>query len=121
MAHSHKKLIWKVFMILSIITLIEVILGILKPPILVHSNFLWGVFPNFLKSSTLNWIFIILTLVKAYYIMWYFMHLSDEKSNFRTAIILPLLILIPYLVALVLIEANYVQEVLQKYIHWNFS
>lgn len=30
----------------------------------------------------LNWIFIILTIVKAYYIAWDFMHLRDEKAEF---------------------------------------
>ena len=35
----------------------------------------------------LNWIFITLTLVKAYYIAWDFMHLRDEKTALRRAIV----------------------------------
>ena len=121
MAHSHTRLIWKVFTILSIITLVEVLLGVFRPAFLVHSDFLWGFLPDFAKSNTLNWIFIILTLVKAYYIMWYFMHLADEKKSLRNMIVLPLIVYIPYLVALVLIEADYIHQVLVKYVDWSFS
>ena len=121
MAHSHKALIWKVFTILSIITLVEVFLGILKPDLLFHSNFLWGFLPDFAKSSSLNWTFLILTLVKAYYIMWYFMHIADEKKMLKWFIVSPLIIYVSYLAALILIEGNYMYEVLEKYINWKFS
>lgn len=71
-AQSHKALIWKVFGILTIITLVEVVLGIYKPNAL-HLTKVLG-------TSPLNWIFLILTLVKAYYIAWFFMHLNEEKK-----------------------------------------
>ena len=65
MAHAHDnsnvRRIWNVFFILSIITIVEVLLGIFKPEAL-HLNG-WG-------TSWLNWIFIILTLAKAYGITW---------------------------------------------------
>ena len=54
---SHTALIWKVFIFLSAITLVEVVLGIYKPASLHLSSFL--------GTSPLNWIFLILTLVKA--------------------------------------------------------
>jgi cytochrome c oxidase subunit 4 len=61
MAHAHEsntKRIWMVFIILSVITIVEVIFGIIKPASL-HLT-------SFLGTSPLNWIFIILTLFKAY-------------------------------------------------------
>ena len=109
---SNIKLIWKVFGFLSLITIVEVLLGIAKPEFL----FLTQV----LGTSILNWIFIILTLVKAWGIMWYFMHMNHEKKGLVSSIILPLIILIPYLLALLLIEGTYIQEVLAPYIDWKY-
>jgi len=110
--HSHTALIWKVFGILSVITIIEVGFGIWKPEFL----FLTQVF----GTSILNWIFLILTLVKAYYIVWYFMHLADEKRNFKVSIVLPLVVLIPYLAALLLIEGGYLYKVLSPWVNWSY-
>jgi len=47
-----------------------------------------------------------MTLVKAAYIVQYFMHLKYEVSTLRRAIYLPALILIPYLTAIILIEGQ---------------
>jgi len=93
MAHEHKleifrglwkfksntQKIWGVLAFLCVVTAIEVVLGIMKPEILTDSYFL--------GMKYLNWIFIILTLVKAYYIAWDFMHLRDEKTALRRAIV----------------------------------
>ncbi|MDB2696203.1 cytochrome C oxidase subunit IV family protein [Flavobacteriaceae bacterium] len=79
---SNQQKIWGVLIFLSIVTTIEVALGIIKPEILMGS---------FLRMKILNWIFIILTLVKAYYIAWDFMHIRDEKNGFKNAIVLPLI------------------------------
>lgn len=106
MAHSHEsntKRIWYVFGLLSFITIVEVILGIDKPEFL-YMNDLF-------QMNLLNWIFIILTIVKAYYIMWAFMHLEGEKSSLRWSIVAPLVFLIIYLVFILLIEGNYIFEV----------
>jgi len=97
-AHSHKALIWKVFGILTVITLVEVVLGIYKPKALFLTNIL--------GTSILNWIFLILTLVKAYYIAWFFMHLADEKKWFRRAIVWTLVLYILYLSFYVLVEGG---------------
>lgn len=67
--------IWGVFVFLSIVTIIEVALGIVKPEVLTGNTFL--------AMKLLNWIFIILTIVKAYYITWDFMHMRDEKMALR--------------------------------------
>ncbi len=107
MAHGHAsntKRIWNVFWILSALTIVEVVLGILKPASL-H-------FTSFLGTSPLNWIFIILTIVKAYYIVWAFMHMEGEKASLRWSVVGTTVFLIIYIVVLLLIEANYVKDVL---------
>lgn len=108
-AHGNNKRIWIVLAILSIVTAVEVGLGIVKPAAL-H---LHGI-----GTSWLNWIFIILTIVKAYYIAWAFMHLEGEKKWFRRAIVWAATFLIVYLVTLVLIEGSYLHETLAPLIKW---
>ena len=109
---SNVQKIWGVLIFLSIVTLIEVVLGIFKPQVLMNT---------FLGMKLLNWIFIILTIIKAYYIAWDFMHLRDERRNFTSSIVLPLLILIPYLVFILLIEADYIYDVMTDgFVSWNF-
>jgi len=75
----------------------------------------------FLRMKLLNWIFIILTIVKAYYIAWDFMHIRDEKGGLKGSIVLPLIILIPYLVFIVLLEGDYIFDVMRDgFVSWNF-
>ncbi len=116
MSHAHvsnTKRIWTVFGILSVITIVEVIFGIIKPEAL-HMN-------NFLGLNLLNWLFIILTIVKAYYIVYAFMHMEGEKSNLRYSVILPLIFLVIYLLFILLTEGNYIFEVFKdSTIKWNF-
>ena len=85
---SNVQKIWGVLVFLSIITIVEVALGIIKPEILLN---------YFLGVKLLNWLFIIMTIIKAYYITWDFMHVRDEKPFLKNTIVLPLLILIPFL------------------------
>jgi len=115
MAHaqeSHTKRIWLVFGFLCIITLVEVALGLAKPEALY--------FTKFLGTNLLNWIFIILTLVKAYYIVWAFMHLEGEKKWFRRVIVWTVVVYISYLVTLLLIEGSYLNENLKSLVNWNY-
>ena len=116
MSHEHvsnTKRIWTVFGILSIITIVEVFFGILKPSVL-HFN-------TFLSLNLLNWLFIVLTIVKAYYIVWAFMHMEGEKSTLKNAVVIPLIFLIVYLLFILLTEADYVFEVFKNStIKWNF-
>ena len=72
---SNQQKIWGVLIFLSIVTTIEVALGIIKPEILMGS---------FLRMKILNWIFIILTIVKAYYIALFFI-LSFKFKTFNRA------------------------------------
>ena len=109
---SNQTKIWGVLIFLSIVTTIEVVLGILKPEILMNT---------FLSTKLINWIFIILTLVKAYYIAWDFMHLRDETNGLQASIVITLLFLIAYLVFIILVEGNYIYDVLYEgFVSWNF-
>ncbi|QTN38515.1 cytochrome C oxidase subunit IV family protein [Cryomorphaceae bacterium] len=97
------KRIWFVFWLLLVVTTVEVALGIIKPDVMMV---------NVMGTSLLNLTFIILTLVKAYYIVMYFMHFKYERSGMRWAIALPALILIPYLVFILLVEGGYIYQVI---------
>ena len=116
MAHEHKlaifrglvkfksntQKIWGVLVFLTIVTVIEVVLGILKPASLMAP---------FLGMKALNWIFIILTLVKAYYITWDFMHMRDETKALRRMVVWTAIFLIIYLLFILLQEGGYVFDV----------
>ena len=91
--------IWKVFWILLVVTSVEVLLGIIQPKMLVETRFL--------GTSLLNHIFIVLTLVKAGYIVLVFMHLGFERTTFKWTILIPAFILIPYLLFILLSEGEY--------------
>ena len=91
--------IWKVFWILLVVTSVEVLLGINQPEMLVGTRFL--------GTSLLNHIFIVLTLVKAGYIVLVFMHLGFERTTFKWTILIPAFILIPYLLFILLSEGGY--------------
>ena len=92
--------IWKVFIILLVVTTVEVVLGIIKPEALMG---------QFLGTSFLNIIFILLTLLKAFYIVAEFMHLKFERKNLIWTIVLPAIILIPYLAFIVLSEGSFMK------------
>lgn len=98
MANSSTSTLWKTFFFLLALTIVEVVLGIIKPASLMGAP---------LGTSWLNIVFILLTLVKAYYIVSIFMHLGGEKKGFQSAIYLPALILIPYLTFILLVEGGY--------------
>lgn len=116
MAHAHKleilrglikfksntQKIWGVLILLSIITTVEVALGIYKPESLMN---------YFLGMKILNWIFIILTLAKAYYITWDFMHMRDETKALRRMVVWTAVFLIIYLVFILLQEGGYIEGI----------
>lgn len=86
MTEAAKK-IWKVALILGVITSIEFVLA-----------YVW---PESISRSILNVLFIVLTLAKAFYIVAEFMHLRHEVKTLIMVVILPLLFLVWLLVALV--------------------
>jgi cytochrome c oxidase subunit IV len=110
---SNTSKIWKVFGILSLVTIVEVILGILKPDALF--------FNYFLGLSFLNVIFYALTIFKAYYIVYSFMHMGGETSALKNSVVLPLILLIIYLLFILLLEGDYIYGIFKdSTIKWNF-
>ena len=87
-----KKIVF-VTVLLTLITAIEVAMGIIFKR---AETFTW---------ETIKWSFIVLTLVKAGYIVMIFMHLGDEKKNLRNTILIPYLVFIIYLIFIALTEA----------------
>ena len=96
---SNTQKIIGVLILLSIVTLVEVVLGIYKPEFLNQS---------FANLKLLNWVFIILTIVKAYYITWDFMHMRDETSILRRVVVWSAVFLILYLSFIFIQEAGYI-------------
>jgi cytochrome c oxidase subunit IV len=82
--------IWVVTGILSVITLIELVLG-------------FGLAKHWYGSSGMilfvKGVICILSLAKAYYIVSVFMHLGDEIRNFIMTIVVPLLLFIWFIAA----------------------
>ena len=114
--HTHEsntKRIWTVFIILSAITLVEVILGIIKPEFLTDTSFI--------SLKLINWIFILLTIWKAYYITWAFMHMEGETKGLRRAVVWTAAFLVVYLLFVLLTEGNYFYEVADRgHVAWDF-
>ena len=88
-----RKKILFVTVLLTLITAVEVAMGIIFKR---AETFTW---------ETIKWSFIVLTLVKAGYIVMIFMHLGDERKNLRNTIIIPYLVFIIYLIFIALTEA----------------
>lgn len=116
MSHEHVsnlKRIWFVFGLLSVVTTVEVFLGIMKPDFL-HMT-------NFLGMNLLNWVFILLTIYKAYYIVWAFMHMEGEVPALRWMVVASAVFLILYLIFILLTEGHYIFGVFKNAtIKWNF-
>ena len=85
-----KKKIWHVFFYLLGITAIEFIIALYLIP------------KGFLTQVHGNYAYIALTLVKAFYIVAYFMHLKFEKIGLALAIIVPIL----FIIGLILVLTN---------------
>jgi len=93
-APSKTKWIWRIFWIMLIVTIFEVSVA-----------FLNGEY-HFLPWKVQKILFISLTLVKAYYIVFGFMHLGHEQFNFKLTISLTSILLI-YFIILLMIEGDY--------------
>lgn len=77
--------IWKVFWILLVVTVIEVIIGMF--------------FSHHMPKGLVAFFFLALTLFKASYIVAVFMHLGDELRNFLIMILIPLTLFIWFIIA----------------------
>ena len=111
-----------VLIFLTIVTAVEVVLGIYKPEILMSpsmtpfegglgATLLNILFSAFIYTKSLNLIFIVLTIVKAYYITWDFMHMRDETKSLRRLVVWTAVFLIFYLVFILLQEGGYIESV----------
>jgi caa(3)-type oxidase subunit IV len=97
-----RKKIWMVTALLTAITIVEVALG------------------AFIKQSSgawpfVKWSFIIMTLLKAGYIVMVFMHLGDEKKSLKYVILVPYFLFMAYLIYIALMEATAVGNAWETY------
>ena len=88
-----RKTIWKVTFLLTAITAVEVALG----SMIKQSSDYWPI---------IKWIFIVLTVVKAGYIVLSFMHLGDERKGLKYVILLPYFVFAAYLIFILLNEGT---------------
>ena len=82
---SQIKKIWKVFWILLVITVAEVILGMF--------------FSHNMPHALVAFFFLALTLLKAGYIVAIFMHLGDEIKGFMVTVLIPLVLFFWFIIA----------------------
>lgn len=93
-----RKKLYAVTLFLTIVTIIEVFMGVAFKR---NGTFAW---------ETIKLAFIVLTLVKAAYIVLVFMHLGDERRNLKYVVLLPYALFIMYLIFIGLWEGVSVQE-----------
>jgi cytochrome c oxidase subunit IV len=94
--NAGKREVWRVTIILSVLTIIELILGYVM--IGMEKGFLTNLIKGFI---------IILMLAKAFYIVAYFMHLGHELRNLIMTIVVPLGLFIWFIIAFLYDGASY--------------
>ena len=105
-AHKHseeegkkvRKMIWVIFWVLLAVTAVEVTIGLV-----------WQDLD--LNWSLVKWTFIILTLVKAYYIVASYMHLGGERKNFKMVVLIPFIVFAIYAIYIFLSEAMHLNMI----------
>src|ERR1700694_2076171 len=103
-----KRRVRKTTILLSVITIIELIIGLTIYTM--HK----GEHPNALLVLLFKGIVCILTLAKAYYIVSVFMHLGDEIRNMIMTIVVPLMLFIWFITAFIY-EGNSYKNLRNKY------
>jgi cytochrome c oxidase subunit IV len=93
-----RKKLYMVTAILTILTVFEIFMGVYFKR---NGTFTW---------ETIKLLFIVLTLVKAAYIVLIFMHLGDERKNLKYVVLLPYALFILYLIFIGLYEGLSVQD-----------
>jgi cytochrome c oxidase subunit 4 len=86
-----RKKLWMVFWIMLIVTIIELIIGAKVQ----------------LEEINKEYVFIFLTVFKAFFIVWVFMHLGDEKRALKYVIVAPYALFIFYLAFMCITEGVY--------------
>ena len=109
MAHTFdikaaRKEVWKITAYLTILTVIELILG--------FTMMNWPEDSG--KRHAVKALILILMVWKAFYIVAYFMHLKHEVKNFVTTILVPLSLFIWFIIAF-LGDGNSYKELRHKY------
>lgn len=87
------KILWKVFWILLVLTAFEFLIA-------------FGLDSDKFKLTKIL-IFVIMTIVKAFYIVGTFMHLKDEVKSLMWTVVLPAMFVVWLLVALI-VEGGYI-------------
>ena len=100
-AHAHEHVsnvgrIWKVFFILLLITVVEFIIALAIPD-------------SILPTAFKNFLYVALTLLKAFYIVAFFMHLKFEKYTLIVGITVSFIFII-YFIILMLAEGDYMNS-----------
>lgn len=90
---DNTKKIWKTFWLLSVVTIIELVIG------LAIYNIHKGEHPSEALVLFFKGMVCILTLAKAYYIVAVFMHLGDEVRNMIMTIVVPLALFLWFIAA----------------------
>ncbi len=104
-----RKKIFFVTMLLSVITAVEVGMGMIWGKAHIDVNG-WG-------WMSIKIAFILMTILKAGYIIMIFMHLGDERKTLRRIILVPYLIFIAYLFFILFFESTYIHE-FKAFIGW---
>src|SRR5690606_12231518 len=98
-----RKKLYKVTNILTVLTIVEIFMGVFFKR---NGTFTW---------ETIKLAFIILTLVKAAYIVLIFMHLGDERKNLKYVVLLPYALFIMYLIFIGMYEGLSMQVLLNLF------
>jgi cytochrome c oxidase subunit IV len=86
-----KSQIWKTFWILLAFTVVDIVIYFM----LLSNHSMWK-----------NWLFILLGVVKAYFIVGVFMHMKFERKTLMYSIIIPMIFVV-FFVSLMIIEGDY--------------
>ncbi|MBM3164298.1 MAG: cytochrome C oxidase subunit IV family protein [Bacteroidetes bacterium] len=97
-----RKKIYKVTILLTVVTVLEVFLG----AVIKQDAAIWPL---------VKWSFVVLTLLKAGYIVIVFMHLGDERPWLRYVVLVPYFIFVLYLIFIALWEAVAIKGVLSYF------
>lgn len=100
-----RKKIYNVTILLTVITIIEVLVGA-KFGRATTTGMAW---------QMIKWGYIVLTLIKAAYIVLVFMHLGDEKKSLKAVILVPYFLFMIYLIFILLMEGLAVNDTWATY------
>jgi len=82
---QHVSAVWRVTLILGIVTVVEVAAALL--------------YPDSMPRIILNLFFIVMSLIKAFYIVAVFMHMKYERRAMQLTVLLPTLFLVWAIIA----------------------